>query len=235
MRRTNNRITGLVLAVGLALAASTVAAHKPGSGGRAQGDCPMGGGGMGMMGPGSGMGMGPGMMGPGMGMGAMGGGGMGMMGGGGMGMGMGMGDGMGPGMMGPGMGAGPFAMLNLSTEQRTKVNAIQDSLRKQQWTLQGKINDEEARLRDLYLVDQPDPKRVGQAYDTIFDLRRQMIEAHVLAQNQMQNVLTAEQRNQIKQFRSGTRTPAPTQGRSPGGAAGASPPGAVDDTGCLMY
>lgn len=201
MRRTNNRITALALAVGLALAASTVAAHTPGSGGRAQGDCPMGGGGMGMMGPGSGMG----------------------------GMGMGM------GMMGPGMGAGPFSMLNLSTEQRTKVNAIQDSLRKQQWTLQGKINDEEARLRDLYLVDQPDPKRVGQAYDTIFDLRRQMIEAQVLAQNQMQNILTAEQRNQIKQFRSGTRTPAPTQGQSPSGAAGASPPGGVDDTGCLMY
>ncbi len=185
-----------------------------------------------MMGPGSGMGgmgMGPGMMGPGMGMGAMGGGGMGM------GMGMGGGMGMGMGMMGPGMGAGPFSMLNLSTEQRTKVNAIQDSLRKQQWTLQGKINDEEARLRDLYLVDQPDPKRVGQAYDTIFDLRRQIIEAQVLAQNQMQNVLTAEQRNQIKQFRSGTRTPAPTQGQSPSGAAGASPPGGVDDTGCLMY
>jgi Spy/CpxP family protein refolding chaperone len=212
----NNRVIGLALAAGLTLAASTVAAHVPGGGRGAWGDCPMGGAGMGMMGPGMGM-MGPGMgmMGPGMGM---------------------MGPGM--GMMGPGMGAGPgpFDMLNLSAEQRTKINAIQDSLRKQQWALQGKINDEEARLRDLYMVDQPDPKKVGQAYNGIFDLRRQMIEAHVQAHNQMQNVLTPEQRNQIKQLRGGMRGPAPSQGQAaPGGGLGASPPGGVNDTGCLMY
>lgn len=219
MRRMNNRVTRFVLAAGLTLAASAVAAHNPGVGRGGAAGCP--GGGMGMMGPGAGM------------MGGMG-GGAGMMGPG-MGMGMGGGMGMGPGMMGPGMGAGPFAMLNLSAEQRTKINAIQDSLRKQQWTLQGKINDEEARLRDLYLVDQPDPKKVGQTYDAIFDLRRQMIEAQVQAQNQMQNVLTAEQRNQIRQFRSGMRGPGPGQGQPPAGAMGASPPGSADDTGCLMY
>jgi Spy/CpxP family protein refolding chaperone len=214
----NNRTLGFALAAGLMLAASTVGAHNPAAGRGGGGGCP--GAGMGMMGPGAGMmggmGMGSGAMGPGMGMGT----------GGGM--------GMGPGMMG-GMGAGPFAMLNLSPEQRTKVNAIQDSVRKQHWGLQGKINDEEARLRDLYLVEQPDPKRVGQAYDTIFDLRRQMIEAQVQAQNDMRNVLTAEQRNQIRQFSGGAGAAALGQGQSPGGAAGASPPAGVDDTGCLMY
>lgn len=208
-RMMKKRTIGYALTAALMLATAVVGAQNPGVGRGAPGDCP--GAGIGMMGPG--------MYGPGMGMG----------------MGMPGGMGMGPGMMAPGMGAGPFATLNLSTEQRTKINAIQDSLRKQQWTLQGKINDEEARLRDLYLVDQPDPKRVGQAYGNIFDLRRQMIEAQVQAQNQMQSVLTAEQRNQIRQFHGGMRSPAPTQGQSPGGAAGASPPGGAADDGCLMY
>lgn len=230
MRKMHNRVIRLAFAAGLMVTASAVAAHGQGMGRGAHNGCPMGG--MGMMGPGGGMGMGPGMMGPGM----MGPGmGVGAMGGAGMGMGMGGGMGMGPGMMGPGMGAGPFAMLNLSPEQRTKVNAIQDSLRKQQWTLQGKINDEEARLRDLYLVDQPDPKKIGQVYDGIFDLRRQMIEGQVQAQNQMRNVLTPEQRNQIRQFRGAMHGAAPSQGQGiAGGATGASPSGGVDDTGCLM-
>lgn len=146
----------------------------------------MGMGGMGM-GPGM-MGMGPGMMGPGMG-------------GAGMGFGQGMMGMGGPGMMGTGLQH--LGLLNLSDDQRQKINAIQDNLRKQEWSLTGKIMDEQARLRDLYLADQPDPKKVGAVVANIGDLRRQTVEAQVQAMNQINNVLTKEQQAQLKQLRRG--------------------------------
>jgi len=156
-----------------------------------------GGYGPGMMG---GYGMGPGMMGGygGYGMGPMGmmGGmmGPGMMGGGYGGMGM---MGMGPGMMG---GYGGFNGLNLSDEQRAKIDKIFDAERKQHWSVMGKMMDEQNKLRDLYAQETPDPKKVGAVYGEIAKLRQQMIEAHVQASNQMQQVLTKEQREQLRQW-----------------------------------
>lgn len=151
----------------------------------------MGMGGPGMMGQGSGgmgmmsggMGMCPGMMGSGMG-------GMGMMGGG-----MGMGGGM--------MGMGPMAMLNLSDEQRAKLNKIQDGLRKQHWETMGKMMDEQAGLRDLHDADAPDAKKIGAVYERIQALQRQNMVASIEAQNKMRAVLTKEQQEQLKQMRRG--------------------------------
>jgi Spy/CpxP family protein refolding chaperone len=149
-------------------------------------------------GPGYGMGPGMGMMG-GMGPGMMGGGygGMGMMG---MGPGMmGGGYGMGPGMM----GMGPLGMLDLSDEQRTKINKIFDDERKKHWGIMGKMMEEQNKLRDLYAADKPDPKKVGAVYGEIAKLQQQMIETHVQATNQMQDVLTKEQREQFRQWHRG--------------------------------
>ena len=141
-------------------------------------------------------GMGPGMMGGyggyGMGPGMMGGyGGMGMMGGG---------YGMGPGMMG---GYGALNGLDLSDEQRTKIDKIFDAERKQHWSVMGKMMDEQNKLRDLYAQETPDPKKVGAVYGEIAKLRQQMLETHVQASNQMQQVLTKEQREQLQQWRRG--------------------------------
>jgi Spy/CpxP family protein refolding chaperone len=145
---------------------------------------------------------GPGMMGPGMG---------GMMGmGPGMGM-MGMGGGMGPGMMGGGMGMGPLAMLNLSDEQRGKINKIQDELHKKNWDTQGKILEESTKLRDLYDADTPDPKKISAVYERIYALKRQTIEASIEAHNKMRAVLTKEQQEQLKNWRRGG------MGMGPGG------------------
>lgn len=162
-----------------------------------------------MQGRGYGAGMGSGMMGGGGGM--MGGMGMmDMMMGGGMG-GMGM---MGGGMMGgfDGMGMGPFDMLDLTDEQRAKVRKIEDEQRKKSWDAMGKMMDESARLRDLYGADKRDPKEIGAVYKRIFDLKRQMIESSIDANNRMEAVLTDKQREQMKQARRGMR------GGSPGAA-----------------
>lgn len=157
------------------------------------------------MGPGmmygGGYGMGPGMMGPGM-----------------MGMDRGMMGGwyddgwddryMGRGMMGHGMmgGYGPGAELNLNEQQQKKITQIQDDLRKKHWDLMGKMNQENAKLRDLYYSDQRDPATIGQQQQRIFDLRRQMMESAIEAQNRMEAVLTPEQKEQMRgQYGQGRR------------------------------
>lgn len=141
-------------------------------------------------------------MGPGGGMGMMGGGpggGMGMMGGGGMMGGMGMG-GPGMGMMG---GMGPVWMLDLSDEQRGKIEKIQDDTRRKNWDTYGKIMDEQAKLRDLYSGETVDPKKVGAVYAGIAKLQQQVIESSVEAHNRVQAVLTKEQKEQLKQWSRG--------------------------------
>lgn len=142
---------------------------------------------------------GTGMMGPGMMSGYSGmRHGMGMMGSGMMGPGM-MGPGMGMMGMGPGMGMmGAFYALDLNDEQQKKLTQIQDGLRKQHWELMGKIQDEYAKLRDLYAADTRDPAAIGAQAQRIFDLRRQMIESSVDAGNRMEGVLTAEQKAQLR-------------------------------------
>lgn len=173
----------------------------PGGGGMMGGGmemtgCPMMGGMMGPgmmggMGPGMGMMGGGGMMGPGM-----------MMGPGGMGMGQGMMGGMGMGG-GPGMGAGMFAMLDLTDDQRKQMAKIQEDVRKRHWNTMGKIMEEQARLSELYASEKPDAKQVGQAYGSIAKLQQEVLEGNLQAQNQMLDVLTKEQRDQLSQWRRG--------------------------------
>jgi len=156
---------------------------------------------------GGGYGMGPGMMGGGYGMGM----GPGMMMGGGM--------GMGPGMMmgGSMMGMHGLYMLDLTDDQRSKVNAIQDKLRKQHWEIMGRMMDEHNALRDLYDADTLDAKKIGAAYDRVFKLKRQMIDAGIKARNDVYALLTKEQREQLKQYRHGGGMYGPGMGMGMGG------------------
>lgn len=164
-----------------------------------------GGYGPGMMGGYSGYGMGPGMM------GGYGGYGMGMMGGYGMGSGM--------------MGYGPLARLDLSQEQRGKINKIIDTEQKQHWGIMGQMMEEQNKLRDLYSVDEPDPKKVGAEYGQIAKLRQQMLETHIQASNEMQQVLTKEQREQLREWNRGEWGSGWGARRGPAGRSGVRGPG----------
>ncbi|KAI5915634.1 Spy/CpxP family protein refolding chaperone [Thauera sp. 2A1] len=150
------------------VAGTAVAAAPQAAQGQAAWGCPPGGG--------PGYGMGPGMMwGPGAG---------------------------GPGRMGPGMGIGPMGGywgrgLDLSDEQRSKVNAIQDEVRKQHWGLMGSMMDEQSRLRDLYEAAKPDSAAIEQAYKRIGELQQKMFESSIDAHKRMDAVLTDEQRKQM--------------------------------------
>ena len=155
----------------------------------------MGGYGSGMMGGyGSGMmgGYGPGMMG-GYGSGMMGGYGPGMMGG------------YGPGMMGGAPGYGPprgygnaLSLLDLSSDQREKIAQIQESARERNWATMGELRAEAFKLRGLYRAEKPDPDAVAEQQKRIDELRRQLTKARVETHNQIQSVLTKEQREQLR-------------------------------------
>lgn len=182
--------------------------------------------GPGMMGD-YGYGMGPGRGGYGYGPGRMWGDGDGY--GPGDGYGRGMwgyhgGYGYGPGMMGGYRGLGA---LNLSDDQRSKINKLVDDERHQRWSIMGKMLDEQTVLRDLYEQDQPDPKKVGAAYGEIAKLRQQMVELHVQTQNQIEKLLTKEQRDQLRQWRHGGWGPGwgPRSGYGPKPGPGNATPG----------
>ena len=128
--------------------------------------------------------------------------GSGMMGGYGRGM---MGDHEG-GMMG-GYGSGMMMesprmnmvrSLDLSDEQRSKINKLLDQLRHNNWAVQGSIMDESATLRDLYDADKRDSSTIGNENQKILDLKRQMIEAMIDTQNHVEELLTPEQIIQLK-------------------------------------
>lgn len=140
--------------------------------------------------------------------------------------------GYGPGAMspygyGPGMqggygtaeewGFGPVERLNLSNDQRQQVGRVEQDLWREHWNLQGRILDEEARLRELYGSGHPDPAQVGQVWSRIGDLHRQMGEAHARAFDQIQDVLTPAQRQQLSEWQRGGGA---AWGRGPASAGG---------------
>ena len=119
-----------------------------------------------------------------------------------------MGHGMGPGGGGCGMmgghgmmGLGPIWMLDLTAKQQTQIDKIHNDLRKQHWGVKRKMMDERNKLHELYGAEQRDAKKIGKVYGALFNLQRQMIETKIDAHNRMEAVLTAEQREQLKQLR----------------------------------
>lgn len=93
--------------------------------------------------------------------------------------------------------------LNLSDDQRAKINKLSDALQHKNWDREGMIRDESAKLRDLYEADKRDPKAIGAEYQKIFDLKRQMIEDMVDTQNHVEELLTADQLRQLKDMHHG--------------------------------
>lgn len=115
--------------------------------------------------------------------------------GGGMGYGAGMEHGMG--------GHGGLEALGLSKEQQDKITKLHDELKHNNWTTQGQINDETAKLRDLYEADKRDPDAIDKEYQKVFDLKRQMIRDYLTTQNRIDEVLTPEQQAKLKESRRG--------------------------------
>jgi Spy/CpxP family protein refolding chaperone len=91
--------------------------------------------------------------------------------------------------------------LDLNDDQRAKINKLSDALRHTNWATMGQIQDESDKLRDLYEADKRDPKAIGDEYQKIFDLKRQMIVAMVDTQNKVEALLTPDQLAKLKEMR----------------------------------
>ncbi|MDN0081170.1 periplasmic heavy metal sensor [Crenobacter sp. SG2305] len=185
MRNTKQftRLAASVLAVALTVATPMVLAAQPNVSRTADNEEWGHGMGPGMMGGhGGGYGMGPGMM-----------GGYG----GGMGPGMMGGPGMGPGMMGSyGWGRG----LDLTKEQQSKINKIQDETRRSHWALMGEMQDQQAKLRDLYADPKPDKAAIDAANKNYEQLQQKMYNTSVDARKRIDAVLTKKQQDKLRSY-----------------------------------
>jgi len=139
-----------------------------------------------MGGYGPGYGMGPGMMG-----------------------GYGPGYGMGPGMMsgyghgmGPGMGYGAFYGLDLSGEQRAKLDQIHEDIQKKRYATAERMAEAASKLNNLLAGDKRDRKAIAAAYKQVSDLRYERLQVRLDAQDRLDAVLTKDQREQLRRSRS---------------------------------
>lgn len=132
--------------------------------------------------------------------------GMGMMRGGMMGpemmdgmMGSGMMGGMaGQGMMGGMMGRGMMMGLDLTDDQRAKVEKINYEIAKKHMELMAVMLEESHKLREALAMKTPNPAAVGNATIRIHDLKRQMKQLHVDTHNRIEAVLTKEQQEMFR-------------------------------------
>jgi Spy/CpxP family protein refolding chaperone len=102
-------------------------------------------------------------------------------------------------MMGPSGGMGALWRLDLTDAQRQQVLKIQDDLRRKNWDLLGKQQDEQAKVREAYLASgKRDRAAIVAAYKRIGELRVQRIENSLDAADKIEGVLSPEQRDQLK-------------------------------------
>ena len=93
--------------------------------------------------------------------------------------------------------------LNLSQDQRDKVSAILHKAQMENWKTRGEIMDAQYKMRVLYRADQPDPRKVGDVYSQIAKYKREILETHVRAHNEIWNLLTKEQQEQVHNWKQG--------------------------------
>jgi Spy/CpxP family protein refolding chaperone len=103
---------------------------------------------------------------------------------------------MGSMMMGP-MGYGPmmgYGRLDLSSEQRAKLRGKQRDMRKQHLALMDEMMEKQDGLAELYAKTPRDAEKIGKIYGELFELKRKMIEQQIRLGNDIDALLTKEQK-----------------------------------------
>jgi len=93
---------------------------------------------------------------------------------------------------------GYFYGLNLTKVQRQKFRDLQSKLRQSNLSLMTQMMDESDKLGDLFSQEMPNPKDVGKVYESIFSIRRKMIENQLQTHNSIYGLLTEKQKIQLK-------------------------------------
>jgi Spy/CpxP family protein refolding chaperone len=98
------------------------------------------------------------------------------------------------------MGYGMLQQLNLTPEQWTKVEALNEEQAKKTWDLAGKMREEMFKLRGLMTAEKRDRTAISNQYKKVQDLRLQGFQARLDALEKIDGVLTKEQREQRRRF-----------------------------------
>jgi Spy/CpxP family protein refolding chaperone len=98
------------------------------------------------------------------------------------------------------MGLGPIGRLDLNDTQHQQVLKIEDELRRKNWDVMGKMQDEMAKLRDSMWSGKRDRAAILAANKRMSDLRQQMLENSLDARDKAEAVLTPQQREQLRRF-----------------------------------
>lgn len=103
-------------------------------------------------------------------------------------------------MYGANLAYGPLSQLDLTPEQRNRINAIQEELQKKALNLNAKMQEESLRLRNLVGNGNADPDAIANEYRKLQELQADGLRAGLAAQRNLESVLTAEQRNQLRRY-----------------------------------
>lgn len=125
----------------------------------------------------------------------------GMMGGGMMGGGGTMG---GPGAgTGGGYRSGGYAEVDLTSEQRAKLDDIRRDLARKRQEISSRTRGQRFDMHDVFTLGSVDEAEARQAFEADAAARKEMFEASLDAAKRMNAVLTQEQREQLRQRRRG--------------------------------
>lgn len=115
--------------------------------------------------------------------------------------------GMGPAMMGghgdawygmgPGMMRGYWG-LDLSAEQRKKIEQIQDETAKARWQLMGTIHQKGFHMDGMFGRGEFDEQEARKAFQAMTDAHKEMFELSLEARKRIDAVLTKEQREKLR-------------------------------------
>ena len=89
----------------------------------------------------------------------------------------------------------------ISAEQREKILAIREGTRQKNWTAIGQLRTEMFALRRLYFADRVDPDAIVEQQRKVDELRRALLKSRLESRNQVEALLTPEQRTQFREAR----------------------------------
>lgn len=92
----------------------------------------------------------------------------------------------------------PYKRLDLSEQQWSQAKEIQEQMHVRQSQLMRQMRKEHGRLQAMVEREHADPAAIDGQKMKIADLRRQMSEARTAAISRINDLLTPEQRGQIK-------------------------------------
>ena len=97
------------------------------------------------------------------------------------------------------LGPAAWAEPDFSAEQRGAITEIQDDAGHKHWGVMGRIREEQSKMIELYRVEKRADSALNSLTPQIAELQQQIFEQALASRNQLDSLLTREQRYQLRQ------------------------------------